>query len=428
LSVQTQSPQTEATGSVFSVRGFPAVFAAATAGKLGNQISYVAIPLAAVVALNATAGEVGLLGVFSTIAFLVIGLPAGAWVDRLRKRHVMITADIMRGTLLAWVPIGWWLGILSMPQLYAVVTLTGVATVFSDVASQSYLPALVGRSQLVSANARLVSVDALSQIAGRSLGGFLVDLLTAPVAIVANAVGYLSSAFLLSLVRHKESRPESKGGARHLAADVAEGVRYVFGDSRLRAIAMSSAGTNLFSNVIVWMLPVVFARQLGLADWILGVYLAVGGLGMLLGSLTARRIGRTFGIGRSQWLLALVIGPFGLLMPMIGKGPWLFAAAFGWLLTTFRMGTGNVLQVSLRQHITPDRMLGRMNATLRVMMTGSVSIGAGIAGLVGQLFSARAALWVGAIGLAAVWIPIFFSPLRGLRELPPIEPEPEGRP
>ena len=176
---------------LFANRSFRLVFTAALASKLGIQVSYIAIPLLAVLTLHATPGEVGLLGVFSTISFLIIGLPAGAWIDRMSKRRVQIAADLVRGVLIGSVPLAWLLHVMTIEQLYVVVLLSGAATVFFDVSAQSYLPHVVGRESLVAANTKLVSMDALNIVAGRSVGGFLVQLLTAPLAVAFNAAHVL---------------------------------------------------------------------------------------------------------------------------------------------------------------------------------------------------------------------------------------------
>jgi predicted MFS family arabinose efflux permease len=298
-----------------------------------------------------------------------------------------------------------------------VVLLAGVATVFFEVAAQSYLPHVVGRPSLVAANARLGSMDAVNQVAGRSVGGYLVQVLTAPLAVAVNALTYLWSAFWLLRIDRPEPPPVRRPET-HLVREVAEGLRFVFGHPLLRPIAIAGALTNFSVQVSVTMLPVVFVRELGLSPGVLGLYLAGGGLGVFLGTTAARRIGRRLGYGRAMWIIALGSAPLKLLIPLLDKGVMLWVAAAAWLLSTAQVGINNVLQVSLRQRATPDALLGRMNATMRFLLTGALAIGAAVAGLLGEHAGTRAALWVGAIGLALVWLPAFVSPLRNLRELP----------
>lgn len=403
--------------SVFGVPAFRRVFAAAAISELGTQVSFVAIPLVAVVALGASAGDVGALSALTTVAFLVIGLPVGTWVDRLRRRGVMVTADLVRAGLLASVPVAWWLGVLTMPQLYAVVLLTGAATVFFDVAKLSYLPYAVGRDRLEHANANLVVLDATGETGGRAVGGYLVQALSAPVAVGIDALSYVWSALCLAGVRGREPRPEA-GAERRLVQETRDGVRYVLGHPLLRPIMFEGACTNLSTRLGVTMLPVVVVRELGLSAGTLGMLLASGGVGAFAGSLIARRVGRLLGQGRALWLTSLAMSPVGFLVPMVGQGAWLWLAGLGWGLISAKVGIDNVIKVSFRQRVTPDAMLGRMNATFRFLLMGALTVGGGLAGLVGTYAGARAVLWLGAAVPAVSWLLLYCSPLRRMRALP----------
>jgi MFS family permease len=285
-------------------RDFRLLFAAAAVSRLGTSVSYVAMPLIAVTALHATPGEVGLLATLSTLAFLVIGLPAGAWTDRVRRRGVLVAADLARAALLCSVPVAWWLDVLHIGQLYVVVLLCGVGTVFFDVANQSYVPQVVGRSALLAANTRLVSVDAVNDIAGRGVAGYLVALVTAPVAVLVDVATYLVSAWCVLRVRHREAVPATTG--TRLWRDMTEGIAFVARHPVLRAIAMSGSLVNLGIVLIVTMLPVVLVDEMGLSPTVLGLFLATGGVGTLLGSLVARRLAAVVGAGRLSLLGAVV--------------------------------------------------------------------------------------------------------------------------
>ncbi|WP_256528556.1 MFS transporter [Actinoallomurus rhizosphaericola] len=275
---------------------------------------------------------------------------------------------------------------------------------------------LVGRDRLGRANAHLVALDAVTEIGGRSVGGLLVALVSAPVAIGVDAATYLWSAVLLRRVRRPEPRPRPAGSPA-LRRDVAEGVRHVFGHAVLRPIVLAGTCTNLAIQVCQTMLPVVFVR-LGLSGVAIGVFFAVGGAGTLLGSLSAHRLARGLGSGRILWLVGLAIAPTGIGVALVDRGPAFWLAAFAWLVITFKVGVDNVIQVSFRQSVTPDRLLGRMNATVRFVMTGALALGGALAGLLGQFAGVRAALWAGAALFALVWVPTFFSPLRTARALP----------
>jgi MFS family permease len=396
-------------------RDFRLLFAAAAVSKLGTSVGYVATPLVAVTALDATPGEVGLLATLSTVSFLVIGLPAGAWTDRMRRRGVLIAADLARAVLLCSVPVAWWLGMLHLWQLYAVVLLCGVGTVFFDVANQSYVPQVVGRPALLAANARLVSVDAANDIAGRGVAGFLVALVTAPVAVLVDAVSYLVSALCVLRVRHREE-PPARAKTR-LWRDMTEGIAFVGHNPALRAIAMSGALVNLGIVLIVTMLPVVLVDEIDVSPTVLGLFLATGGVGTLVGSLLARPLARRIGAGRLSVLAALLAAPCGFGMPFVADGPVLWLAATGWVVVTAVVGTNNVILVSFRQSVTPDRLLGRMTASFRFLLMGALAVGAAAAGALGEAVSPRAALAAGAVAIALVWVPILASPLRKARDL-----------
>ncbi|MFD7323672.1 MFS transporter [Streptomyces sp. NPDC059875] len=406
--------------SPWRVRDFRTLFSAAVLSHLGTNVGYVAVPLIAVEALDASPGEVGALATLATLAFLLIGLPAGAWVDRLPQRRVLIAADAARGLLFASVPVAWWCDALTLAQLHAVVLLSGCATVFHDVTGQSILPRFVGRDGLVQANAAMVSLMAVTNVAGRGAGGGLVQLLTAPLAVAGAAVSHLASAVRLLWLKEAAAAPAPAGRKREpLRAQIAAGVRHVLGNKELRALALSAALTNLGSQIMNTMMPVLFVRELGLSAGFLGVYWAAGGLGLLLGSRCARAVAARLGYGRTLGLAGLVLAPAGLLVPLIGHGPWLWIAGAGWLLAMFKTGIDNVLGVSLRQRMTPDVLLGRMNATFRFLLTGALAIGAAVAGLLGELVGIHPTMWVGGALLATAFLPVFLSPVRRRRTLPP---------
>lgn len=389
-------------------RAFRYVYAANLTESIGFQVGYLAVPVLAVSVLAATPGQVGLLAVFGTAAFLLIGLPAGVWVDRTPRPTVLVAAGLTRAALYASVPLAWWAGALTLGQLYAVVLLVGVATVFGDVAAQSVLPELVGRERLVAANSLLMTTNATVQIGGRGLGGLLVQALGAPVALALNAVTHLLAAAALTRVRPvvAAARTRPTGG---FGRELGEGVRHVLGRGVLRPLAVSLAGINLTVNLMTTMLPVVFLRELGLGAGALGLFLGVGGVGALLGAVTARPLAARIGAGRTLWLPGLLVAPAGALVALIDRGPWLWVAGLGWLALAWRTGIGNVIGVSLRQRVTPDRLLGRMNATFRFLLTGAIAVGAGLAGLLGQYAGPRASLWAGAIGAALTWLPLYRS-------------------
>jgi predicted MFS family arabinose efflux permease len=405
--------------SPWRIRDFRTLFTSATLSHLGFNINYVAMPLVAVVALGASPGQVGVLAALSTSAFLLIGLPAGAWVDRMRQRRVLIVAELVRALLYLSVPVAWWLDVLTLSQLYAVVLLNSCATVFFDVASQSVLPQVVGRESLVPANAAVASLMAAGNVVGRGAGGGLVQILTAPVAVLCTVVGYLVSALCLTRLRGISGAGSlDQERSTGFLTQVAQGVRHVLGGPELRALALTGALTNLGIQMINTMLPILFVRELGLSPGALGLFLASGGLGMFLGARVTRPVAEFFGYGRALAVVGLCLSPAALLIPLVGNGPWLWLAALGWVLAMVKTGMDNVLGVSLRQRLTSYALLGRMNATFRFLLTGAFAIGGVLAGLIGELAGGRAALWAGAVILALAFVPVMFSPVRVRRTLP----------
>ncbi|MFF0065766.1 MFS transporter [Streptomyces sp. NPDC005279] len=398
---------------------FRTLFTATALSQLGTNIGYVAVPLIAVSSLDASPGQVGLLATLSTAAFLLIGLPVGAWVDRMRHRRILIAADLARAGLFVSLPVAWSLDALTLGQLYTVVLLNSCATVFFDVSSQSFLPQLVGREELVQANSAVVTLQAASNVAGRGAGGGLVQLLTAPVAVMGVAVFYLASALrLIGIRRAPASSPAPGRQPARLGAQIVEGLRHVLRNRELRALALTASLTNLGAQTINTLLPILFTRELGLSAGVLGLYLGMGGVGIFLGARCARPLARRLGYGRALGLAGLWVAPTALVIPLIDRGPWLWLAGTGWILATFTMGINNVLGVSLRQRLTPDLLLGRMNGTFRFMLTGAIAIGSGLAGLIGEFAGVHTALWVGGCCLALANLPVVLSPVRNRRELP----------
>jgi len=396
--------------SPWQVPDFRTLFAASVASQVATSIGYVAVPLFAVTALHAGAGQVGALATLSTAAFLLIGLPAGSWVDRLQAGSVLAAADFARAVLFASVPAAQLFGVLTFCQLYAVVLLAGCATVFFDIGSQSAIPRFVAHGALLRANGAVAGLIAACNVAGRGAGGAFVQLLGAPVALAVAAAHYLGSALRL--------RGLSRGAAGHAPArvrmwpQIAAGLRHVFGDAELRALALTAAISNFGMQIVNTMLPVVFTHELALPGGALGAFWAAGAAGVLLGARCARRLADALGLGRILTRLGPCLAPCALAVAHLERGPWLWLAAVGWLLAMFKIGVDNVLGVSLRQQATPARLLGRMTATFRFVLTGALAIGSAASGVIGELAGARAALWVGAAILAVAFVPVTMSPIR----------------
>ncbi|MCC9174040.1 MFS transporter [Arthrobacter sp. zg-Y179] len=408
-------------GGVLRNHDFRFLFYSTSLSQLGQQVSGLALPLVAVVTLTANEFEVGLLSAMSTVAFLLIGLPAGVWVDRLRYRHVLVSSDLIRAAVLLTVPLAWWLGILTVWQLYVVALLIGVFSVFFDVAYQSYLPRLIGRDHLVEGNAKLETVHSVAQLGGPVAAGQLIAWLTAPVALALDAIAMGLSALFVGRMRHRQPKPEPVPGSQ-LGTDIAEGLRFVLGNPLLRAIAGATALFNLAFAAYMAMLVFFLPRELGLGAHQIGIVFSVLGIGGLAGALATRRLTLWLGEGPAIWLSMAVTAPFALLLPAAGGGlsVWLGAAGLG--VASFGTVVYNVTQVSFRQRLTPDRLLGRMNATMRFLVWGTQPVGALLGGVLGQLYGAEAALWIAAAAACVAFLPVALSPLRRMRKLPDEHP------
>lgn len=413
----TTSPEStpESTRGPFASADFRRFFAARTMADTGTEVGALAMPLLAVLTLDATPGQVGLLGALTTAAYLIIGLPAGVWTDRLRRRPVIVVSQFLHGLVLLSIPFAWALGVLTLAQLYACALLGGAAALFSRIAQQGFLPALVGRDRLLPANAALTGLQSTSTLVGRGSGGYLVQFLGAPVVLLLDGLAQCASALVTGAVRVREPRPERS--ERRLLAEIQEGLRYVFGHELLRPIAASTLIVNLGLSPLIVMAPVLIVTDLGLGEGRAGLFFMIGAVGVLIGSMVSTRLADRLGTGRALVLNSAVAGVGALAVPFLTTGNF-WAVSVVWALSQFGIGTLNVVQVTLRQRITPDRMLGRMTATLRFLMTGAVTVGALYAGAVAEVWDVRTALVVGAAASLFGWIPLALSRLRG--------PDPEG--
>ena len=405
---------------------FKRLWAADALSQAGTQVTFIAMPLLLIKVLDAGPFEVGLLTTFEFLAFLLVGLPAGVWVDRMRRRNVLIVADLVRGLLYGSLPLAWWLDVLTLAQVYAVALVAGVCTVFFDVAYQSYLPHLVGRDNLVEGNAKLQGTQSVAQVAGPTVGGVLVQALTAPYAILVDAATYLWSAVWVGSIRSREPRPE-RAPDRHLGREMKEGLAFVLGNRLLRAITACTATANLFSNVAMTVFVVLLASKdgLNLSAGTIGLLFSATAVGGLLGAMVARRFAGWVGQGPALWISIAVTAPAMLPMPFVQRGWLLWLVAASSVFIGVAVVVYNITQVSFRQLLCPEQLLGRMNATIRFAVWGTIPIGALLGGILGATIGLRPTLWVAVVGSALAVLPVLLSPLRTMRELP-TEYVPEG--
>jgi MFS family permease len=406
-------------GGLWRHADFLRLWSAETISQLGTQVSLLALPLVAVITLDVSAFQVALLSVIEFAPFILVSLPAGVWVDRLRRQPILVAGDVGRAVLLATIPLAWALDVLTIWQLYAVGFGVGICTVFFDVAYQSYLPSLVDRERLVEGNAKLEVSRSGAQIAGPAMAGPLVQLLTAPVAVLVDAVSFAASALFLFRIRTRESAPErpAKGDRTPMRHELAEGLRYVLGHRYLRWIAATTATFNFWGNVMWAVLLVYAVRELDLSPSEIGLVFAIGNFGYLAGAVTTSRISAALGIGPAI-VLGAATGTAELLVPLAPKSeplPFLIASQ---VIVGFGLPLYNVTQVSLRQAITPERLQGRMNSVMRFIVWGVIPLGGLVGGATASGVGLRAAIWVGAIGVSLAFLPVLLSPVRSLRQVP----------
>lgn len=390
---------------------FGRLFAATALGQFGDRVVFLALPLVAIAALHADEFQVGALTSVTTAGSLLVGLPAGAWVDRIRKRSVMIWTDAARAAVLTSIPLAWWAGLLTIWWLYAVALLHGVLTVFFDVAHVSYVPHLVGRDKLVEGTAKLSAIRSVTSISGPGVAGSLVGWFGAPATLLVGSVGMAMSGLLATGIGEREQKPEA-GGRRRLAHDIGEGLRFVLATAVLRTVVVGDALFNFFLVMYQTMLLVHLQREMGLGPSGIGLILSGMGCGALLGALWAPKVSGRLGQERVSWLAPLLTCPLTALMPLARPGWPLYVAAFGLACLSLGGVIRFVAQSSLQQSLTPDRLLGRMNATARFVSGAGIPLGGLAGGTFGSLYGTAATLWVGAGGMTSSVLPSLLSSLR----------------
>ncbi|MCL6521400.1 MAG: MFS transporter [Firmicutes bacterium] len=415
-------------GGLWRQADFLLFWAGQTVSLFGSQVTLLAVPLIASLRLHATPEQMGLLNAVQWLPWLLFALPAGAWLDRSRRRPAMVAADAGRALVLALIPAGALAGRLSVEWLAGVGFLAGTLTVLFEVGYQAYVPALVERPHLVEANSKLEVSRSLARVAGPSLAGALVHLWGAALAVLADAASFALSALALAGIRRPEPAPERGSEEPPLGAQVAEGLRLVAREPRLRALAATTGTGNFFGSMAEALIILYLTRELHFDAVAVGLIFSEQSAGALLGALAAAPLGRRLGLGRTLVLSAAAIG-FGQLGLPLAAGPRAARVAMvvaGGLLTACAIPVYNVHALSLRQAITPDALLGRMNATLRFIVWGLMPLGSLLGGLLGRLLGLRATLLLAAAGAGASALWLVFSPLRGFREARPAPADRQG--
>jgi MFS family permease len=385
---------------------------------LGSQITALALPLSAVLLLDAGPAEMAILGLLSYLPFLVVTLPAGVWADRRRRRPLLLVANVGRAVALLAVPAGAWLGVLSLPLLYGVALVVGVLTVLFEVGYLAYVPHLVARHQLVDANARLQATASAAEVGGPGIGGLLIAAVGAPVAILIDSASYLASAVLLLGISRGEPEPAAARRPSDIVGDIRTGLRVTFSHPVLRAFALAAASNNLAWQIVEVVLLIYATQVLRLDPLAIGTLFSVGATGAVLGAVAAGSLGRLLGVGRTIAVAMVLCGAGTLLVPLATP-----PSALGWVILAIALfigGFGNTISVvhviTVRQTITPDDLLGRMNASYRTLTYGAIPVGAMIGGVLGETIGLQATMAVGAVGvfLAPLWV--LLSPVPGIRD------------
>ncbi len=401
---------------MFAHRDFRMLLVGQTTSQFGAQVSGIAIPLLAVLTLNATPFELGLVTASSTVAFAVIGLPAGAWLDRWRRRPILVASDLARTVLLGTIPLGAVLGFLTIPYLVTVSLLVGVARVFFDVGYQSYLPSVIGRHQVLAGNSVMETIRASGQVVGPGVGGALVTLIGAANVVLVQAVTFAVSAVSLLGIRVTEPAITAAQDAPRLFPQIVEGLRFVRHNRLLRAMAIASGASNFSFAVAAAVSFIFLSRTLELSAAAIGLIVAAGSVTVVAGAAFTPRLSKAFGSARIIWLSLTVTAPIAMIGPFAQPGWLVVLIIVGIAAGEFGQIIYAITNVSLRQRLCPDRMLGRVNATMRFLIMGLFPLGALVGGVLGEWIGLRGTLWVAGGIVVLAPLPIFLA-LRGIRDV-----------
>jgi MFS family permease len=385
---------------------------------LGSTVSRVALPLVAVVTLQASTFQVSLLTAVAWLPWLLVGLPAGAWVDRLPRRPLMLVCDAISLLLLVSVPVAAWVGVLTLGQLLGVALLTGAAAVFFQTAYQVYLPDVVGHPHLAEANAKLQGSESAAQVAGPGLAGLIAQAAGAATGLVADAVSFGVSAVCLLRIGAREEPVTATTRSTTLRREIADGLRFLAADPYLRVLTIFGAMSNLALTGYQSILVVFLVRDLGVNPAGVGLLLSGMSVGGVIGAASATAIARRFGSARGLLLSELCAAPFGLLIPLAAPGPRLAFVVMGGLAIGAGVVAGNVIKSSWRQAYCPRPLLGRVIVSMQFLNYGTIPLGALLAGTLGTTLGLRPTLWIMLGGLVLATFVLLIGPLRARHDLP----------
>jgi MFS family permease len=394
------------------------LWTAAGISAAGNQVTFLALPLTAILVLRASAFEVAAISTAATLPNL-LGIAAGVWLDRVRRRRVMIAADFGRAAVLASVPVAYVFGLVDLKQLYVVALMSGTLNVFFEIASQAYLPSIVRREQLVEANAKLQGLTVATQSAGPSIAGALVTLVSAPVAILADAVSFLVSGLLIGSIS-KAYEPPQKPSPRATTrrSELREAARYVFSEPHLRPLLLSHSLANLALGLLWANLLVYAVRMLGLSAALIGAIFSFANIGGFAGAVFARRIAERAGVGPTVITSFFLFGPAALLVATATTESAVVFVGLGWTLQSFARSLYGVAATSVRQALVPDRLQARVSGVTATTGTSAFPLGTLVGGAIAAAFGVREAMLIAASISFLPFLPVVVSRVRLLREIP----------
>lgn len=392
------------------------LWTAQTCAQLGAQLSRVVLPLIAVASLKATPFEIGLVATIQLSAYLLIGLPAGAWVDRWRKERLLLASSAIRAIALAAVPLAAWASSLSLGLLYSVALATGICTVFFDTASQALLPSVLATGDVVRGNSELEASRSASQVVGPSIAGYLAQIFSASSSALAIVATWFGAALLARLIRPSSATSAARP-RQSILSDIREGLAFIWTDRLLRALVLYGGVFNFFWAMTAALLVAFLQRTVGMPSGEIGLFFSAAGVAAVAGAVAVRRANSRLGSGRVALLSATAAGLFGLLVPLARPGDLVLLAGIGNALSALAITAFNVNGVSIRQRLCPIEMQGRMSATARFFSWGALPLGALGGGVVAQLWTLRTALWWAAGGATIAFLALVASPLWQVRDI-----------
>jgi MFS family permease len=422
------NPSAEPRGGVLKDRDFVKLFAGEAVSLIGTEITQFAMPLVAILTLRATVLQVGVLSALRLAPVIVVALFAGVWLDRARRRPVLIVCSLLCAVLIGLVPVASAAGFLSLGLLYVVAVFVGGLNVIFDVGALSYVPNLVEPRHLGEANGKIQAIRAFAGVSGPALAGLLVGLITAPITMSADAVSYLFSAGGLISIRKPEPPPQVPLERTPVRRQLAEGFGAVYGGKLLRALLGQTAMLNLAFGAMWPVLLVYAVRVLHLTPFKLGIVVGSAMVGGLAGALYASKVRNAIGLGRSMVVATIGTGlaPLLFIVPRDASLTSVAILVIAQLIYGTNIQMLNVNAITLRQVVTPKRLLARMNGTYRMLLFGVAPVGAIAGGLLGQAFGLRPALIISVIGMVLPMLWLFFSPVFRLKEMPTGPDEDEG--